>query len=234
MTINDTDTNRASATPEPPSKWWGYPGVALAVWIIYRVTEPWQEVHWGMSKEQAFILAFVVLMIAWHSFLYNLFLVYCVIVQAGEEEDRSRKKIAALPLAEAKAKALELLKDPMKFQCIPAKTPPERELPPSVRELFLVYELIEARDYPKDVRLDQKEMLASRAAAGFLSIGGYFDEEVAIRPGEDTVYEIDCAQTGKERKQKTFPSIFHWIVLTAERQDQSREDAVFNGDTSKP
>lgn len=128
------------------------------------------------------------------------------------------EEIARLSLAEARAKALKLLEDPEKFECRRADTAGELDprLPPSAKELFSLFTSVKAVAGEGNLSIEHVADSAYRPT--LIRIGESEDStELAVRPDEDPVYEIDGSDADEEELEEGgLPSVFHWILETDE------------------
>lgn len=127
-------------------------------------------------------------------------------------------EIKGLPLAEAKRRALAALEDPGRFECVrePLDGVLPSGLPGTVRELFSTYSVVQA--VAGEARLSREDVGRSRYRREFLRIGTNLDDtELVVRPGEESVYEIDGSDADeREFEQGGIPTVYHWIVVTEE------------------
>jgi len=205
------------ARKDPPSKWWGDAAIAALLWIVFTYLDR-NSYPEDLPKPQHFMFAFFLLVAAWHAFLYRLFVLLWLLFEVQEDEARLGRKISELPPGEARAKALELLKDPLRFHCSPGPSAAVGELTGAAKELFTLYSAVEAKAYPEDVWLDPVKAAGTAPAKGFRGLGKWFEEDVLARRGEEAVYQLSGLEHGEAERERTAqPSIFHWVVFAAGR-----------------
>jgi hypothetical protein len=144
---------------------------------------------------------------------------------------RRLRAIPALPIGEAKAQVERLMANPRicRFERAPAsEESPAAELGPLLRTLFASYARVEflypSGYVPDNLRFDRRAVRPSIYLVGYVQLN-HFDWiscETAVKPHEDTVYEIDSrrdAGHGMVRRMrevpeitKTYPSIYHFIL----------------------
>src|SRR5579871_4903846 len=120
-------------------------------------------------------------------------------------------KIAALPLADAKDRALILLSDTQLFRCQPqtaSTNPLIVKLGRTLQDFFLLYESVE--EINGDLRVGHRWINDSSVRPGFLRIGFQYDgSELVVRPGADRVFMVHDANHILDG----LPSIYHHILL---------------------
>lgn len=135
---------------------------------------------------------------------------------AGMHQEVS--EIKSLPLTEAKRRVIAALQDPTRFECVrdPAVETASDDLPNSVREIFSIYSSVKA--VAGEAILSRENLGPSSYRSGFIRIGTNLDAtELAVRPCEEPVYEIDGSDADEqELDQGGIPSVYHWILVTEE------------------
>lgn len=126
--------------------------------------------------------------------------------------------LQALPLAEARSRALAALRDPTHFECReePLAGGLPAGLPDSAREIFSLYSSVKA--VAGEALLSRSQIGPAQYRDGFLRIGTNLDAtELAVRPGEEPVYEIDGSDADeREIERGGVPSLYHWVLVTEE------------------
>jgi len=131
---------------------------------------------------------------------------------------RTVAMIAELPLGEARIRAQKALEDVRHFDCTPAASPAAFPpgLPPAALELFSRF--VSIASVSGEARLSRDDVGPSAYKSGWLRIGYDLDAvELAVRPDEDAVYEIDGSDPDEhEVALGGVPSVYHWILITEE------------------
>jgi hypothetical protein len=163
------------------------------MWIIKRIGDLWK----GWKREEA------------------AFVEFAELVERVREEFES--EIEPLSLEEAKVRAERLLVDPSKFRCTVAADgnwPDLEQLAPLVRDLFRKY--YEILQLPGDLMLAGTQIEPSLVDPAMLVIGssGLEHQQLAVRPGEEVVYELDEEPSFDEDRSPIlrFPSVYHCIL----------------------
>jgi hypothetical protein len=127
-------------------------------------------------------------------------------------------EIKGLSLENAKKRAYLLLGESNKFKCVMARSTQDlsADLAASLQEFFSIYESVET--VAGEAKLSRDAIGQSEYNEGFLRIGTNLDfTEIAVRPMEDDVYEIDGSEVSQEDlRSSQLPSIFHWVIVTSE------------------
>jgi hypothetical protein len=125
---------------------------------------------------------------------------------------KAQSDVASMSLAQAKREAESALRDG-NWVRVTNRTKEDGPVPPGVigtcAELFERYSAVEQVNGELRIALDLVQR--SERDAGFLRIGEDFDDvELAVRPGEEGVYELDF-----EGVQGTNQTIYHYLALSA-------------------
>lgn len=130
------------------------------------------------------------------------------------EEEALASPVASISTSEAEALALRLMQDEDSFRVRPAESAlvTTLDLPGSVRRLFDIYDLIEARR--GDLVLSRAHLGASTVQRQFVRIGeGAEHIEYAVRPGDERVFELEHDAEIEE----PYATVFHLLVEMNER-----------------
>ena len=124
------------------------------------------------------------------------------------------KEIAALPSAEVEQRAQALLADATKFDCVPGTgsfTPPAA-LAPKLAEFLTRYESVHAVDSEEFIdRRDLAVLEVEPLKEQFLNIGTGECLRLYVKPGEETIYEVDTLN--EDAPVDTYPTIHHWVLM---------------------
>lgn len=134
-----------------------------------------------------------------------------------KELKRFEQEINQLPFETVKARAEEILEDKSKFLCVRASMPVPNNishLGEYVADIFNKYKSIKAIQGEEYLGWDQVgKSLLNQA---YTRIGRDLDDltEFVVRPGENSVYEIDGSEKSSEKFEDVrYSSIYHWILI---------------------
>jgi len=137
-------------------------------------------------------------------------------------EAEKLEKIASQSISEAAEKALPLLADAVLFRSVESSSGDDdslQALAPELRKVFRRYEIVES-NVGSQASVSRSAIGASALKSGFLRIGSVetgtdVQGEIAVRPGEETIYEL-YSDEAPDPTFGTYRSIYHWILATAE------------------
>ena len=124
------------------------------------------------------------------------------------------QRLRALPIHEARAEAAGLLSKRDAFATTEGLPEPERfkNWAPELQALLGRYELIECQT--GDARISRSQIRPVAGDAEFTAIGSNENATVVVRPGEDTIYELDAKGNAPPWLAAPLPSLWHWILWT--------------------
>ncbi len=131
--------------------------------------------------------------------------------QFNSRYEKMRNEVFVLYMKDAKELAEALLVDPKKFRCIESQVidiDQFKLLSPTLKEFFTKYEKIRA--VFGDMQLNRNEVELSSSDDAFIKIGTDIECELVVRPGGDTIYQLDSLGV----EEPGFPSVYHLIILT--------------------
>jgi hypothetical protein len=134
---------------------------------------------------------------------------------SGHERWESNwRRVQTLSLREARDQAMTLLSDPNAFETLYAKSDPEKfkEWSPELAALLSTYELVACRI--GDARISWSEIRPLPVLTGFTEIGHNENAKVAVRQGEDRIFEFDGEGNLARWLAAPLPSPWHWISWT--------------------
>lgn len=123
-------------------------------------------------------------------------------------------EIASIPAALAEQQSRALLANPAKFECIPGRgeCPYSGELAPVLRAFLGQYESVRAVGSQEFI--DRKVLTpvyGSMLPGPFLNIGTGECLRLYVKPGEETIYEVDTLN--EDAPVDTYPTIHHWVLM---------------------
>lgn len=131
-----------------------------------------------------------------------------------ERAVRRKSEIRALPVTEAKQRALALINDPFTFVTVnatQASADESEDLAPELRELLGRYELIQKLG--SEAHVTGQGIGPVPSLPPFLQIGTDFDATlVLVKPHEEGVYITDGSDTAEELDEPDYPTIYHWLI----------------------
>ena len=179
-------------------------------------------------------ISYFVISIASYAFLLLVFdkVVHLIHRSASEkwksEYVQAQQVVLKLSLEEAAKRSEYLMADPQRFvveKARPDVVPRRTELAPELVALFSKYESI--RTASGEFQVAWNLIGDSDFRPGFLRIGADYDHtEVAVKPGVETIYEIDGSGSSVEAETVSFPSIFHLIIVRSRRGTRNDSHAV--------
>lgn len=120
-------------------------------------------------------------------------------------------KVRALPVEIVRQRALELIADPQRSECVKgslSKNPAIEKLGPLLRDFFLEFESV--KEIGGEFSVSRGAVGDSSLRPGFLKVGTDFaDSEIVARPGEDQGFIV----TDAEHVLDGLPTIYHNIYL---------------------
>lgn len=135
--------------------------------------------------------------------------------------EEAERAIRALSLEEAQAEAELILAANEGFRASPSPeelSPRLQDLGPTLREFFGRFPEVET----PPGSLSGRDLALPEWAPGYVHLG-QLDEHVHLlaRPGEDAVHEIADDLPFAEALLVSYPSLFHWIVVEARKEELS-------------
>jgi hypothetical protein len=144
-------------------------------------------------------------------------------VRSREAVEDYLRKLRRLSMNDARDRALAFLASSKEITCTPttngARSAIDRfPLSQSLRDLFERYQEIEWRDF---ARIGVGHLAPSAVKGGFLrvgyfelaSMGGGYEVELAVRPGDDVIHEFFVETLFGGDHDETLPSIYHWLLF---------------------
>jgi hypothetical protein len=134
------------------------------------------------------------------------------------ETDEIKSQVFPLPVEEARRLALGILanlEEHARAEAESADDPRLEQLAPLLRELFERYEFFDL----SWVSFSRADIQPCEWAPGLLTIGRYDSghEELAVRPGEETIYYVSLEQSTEENLlhlgEHSYPTIYHLLVF---------------------
>ena len=133
------------------------------------------------------------------------------------------RELAALTPDEARAAAERVLATSRFVRTTPWRDapPPHTELAPVLREFFQRIRLVEVPEAGPCA--DAAELPPLESAPGYLCLGntGVEHTDLAIRPGDESIYILADDVPIAERVESVFATVYHWI-LWLERSEELR------------
>jgi hypothetical protein len=137
-----------------------------------------------------------------------------------QEKANVLRNIAAMSFDEAAPTAQQLLRNPQHFRCVEAPRGDKslESFAPRLRQILERYAEVAAVGDP-GTSVQRAAIAPAVHAAGFVRIGwvnaGIDTEgELAVRAGEETIYELHPGEPG-DSTFGTYRSIYHWIIAAA-------------------
>lgn len=130
-----------------------------------------------------------------------------------ERAERIAQEVSAIPLKEARRRALDLLAGGRYFLAVKRALSPDEPaslefLPTELGQLFRDFESIATAH--GDQRIGREYLGPSELRQGFLRIGADMNfSEVAVRDGGEAIYVLAAG----EEPALEAPSIHHWLIL---------------------
>ena len=129
------------------------------------------------------------------------------------------RELAALPAADARAAAEQVLAAPRFLRVTRRQDPPALppELAPTLREFFHVIQRV---DVPgREEAADISDVRPVEWAPGYLYVGTDGEHtHLAVRAGDESVYVLTDDVPDDDRVESVFHTIYHW-VLWLERKE---------------
>ena len=124
------------------------------------------------------------------------------------------RRVHDLSISEARGEATLLLSDPEAFAISEGEPDPERfkNWAPELRALLGRYETITCRN--GDARVSRAQIRPLDTNSVFTAIGSNESATVAVKPEQDTIYELDARGVAPPWLADPLPSLWHWIVWT--------------------
>jgi hypothetical protein len=136
---------------------------------------------------------------------------------ASTQFDPLRKAVFALPLEEAKRRALEIMSDPKRFQSEPAaadevsrRTIELDRLAPEVRHVLSRFS--KAQPVNADLSIGLKHLSQALSDGELVRVGKDTEAEVAVRPGREQVL-IMAPDTTSPDDADSYPSVYHYVLF---------------------